>query len=239
MASFRSILLLLATLLPVFVSSYDFPVPPTTFGSNGFANWAAGTWPPSSVGMPLEPQKSSDELLDLLGQLDPKRIQSTIQTLVNFYTRHTASDTTSPTRGIGAARKWLLAQMTELAQPSGGLIKVSLPCYLQDASPRNGIPFPTQICNVQAEITGAVDPGRTYTYTGHYDSRRLNISDYTGYAPGADDNASAVAIALELVRILAPVVKKSPPAASIIIAAVAGEEQGLYGSKFLAQTRKL
>ena len=64
----------------------------------------------------------------------------------------------------------------------------------------------------------------------------MNLSDYTGYAPGADDNASAVAIALEMIRILAPAVKKTPPATSIIIAAVAGEEQGLYGSNFLAQT---
>jgi Zn-dependent M28 family amino/carboxypeptidase len=39
-----------------------------------------------------------------------------------------------------------------------------------------------------------------------------------------------------MIRILAPYVAKSPPAASIIIAAVAGEEQGLYGSNFLAQT---
>jgi Zn-dependent M28 family amino/carboxypeptidase len=95
-----------------------------------------------------------------------------------------------------------------------------------------------QICNVQAEITGAVDPNRTYVYTGHYDSRRINNSDFTNDAPGADDNASAVAIALEMLRILAPVVTKSPPAASIIISAVAGEEQGLFGSNFLAQTRK-
>jgi Zn-dependent M28 family amino/carboxypeptidase len=58
-------------------------------------------------------------------------------------------------------------------------------------------------------------------------------------APGADDNASAVAIALEMVRILAPYVANNPPAASIIIAAVSGEEQGLYGSNFLAQTCKL
>jgi len=48
----------------------------------------------------------------------------------------------------------------------------------------------------------------------------LNVSDFTGDAPGADDNASAVAIALEMVRILAGVITKSPPAASIIIAAV-------------------
>lgn len=70
------------------------------------------------------------------------------------------------------------------------------------------------------------------------DSRRLNNSDSTGYAPGADDNASAVAVALEMIRILAPVVANSPSAATIVIAAVAGEEQSLYGSTFLAQTLK-
>lgn len=127
--------------------------------------------------------------------------------------------------------------MQELAKPANGSMKVSMPCYEQAAT--SALPIPAMICNVQAEITGAIDPNRTYVYTGHYDSRRLNGSDFTGDAPGADDNASAVAIALEMVRILAGVVSKNPPAATIIIAAVAGEEQDLFGSNFLAQTRKL
>ena len=172
---------------------------PLNFGPNGFANWGAGNFPPSNVGSPLVPQSTDPQTLSLLNQLDPNRIQSTIQTLVNFYTRHTASDTTSPTRGIGAARNWLLKEMTDLAEPSNGRMNPSMPCYLQPASPAHGIPFPVDVCNVQVEIKGSVDPNRTYVYTGHYDSRRINNSDYTGYAPGADDNASAVAIALELV----------------------------------------
>ncbi|KAE8440627.1 hypothetical protein EG329_007011 [Mollisiaceae sp. DMI_Dod_QoI] len=218
--------------------TYTFTPSAITFGSNGFANWGDGTWPPSSVGVPLVPQSTDPETLSLLQQMDPSRIQSTIQTLVNFGTRHTASDTTSLTRGIGAARNWLMSEMTELAKPSNGLMKVSMPCYLQPAAPAESMLIAAQVCNVQVEITGAVDPNRTYVYTGHYDSRRLNNSDYTGDAPGADDNASAVAIALEMIRILAPVVPTSPPGASIIIAAVSGEEQGLYGSNFLAQTLK-
>lgn len=230
-------LLLLSTAVNAQNSSSNFVIPLTTFGANGFANWGAGTWPPSSVGEPLIPQSTDTQTLALLDQFDPVRINATIQTLVNFYTRHTASDTTSNITGIGAARNWLLQEMTALAEPSNGLIKVSMPCYLQ-AAVGTTIPFPTEICNVQAEIVGAVDPNRTYVYTGHYDSRRLNVSDYTGYAPGADDNASAVSIALEIVRILASIVGTSPPAASIIIATVAGEEQNLYGSAFLAQTRK-
>jgi Zn-dependent M28 family amino/carboxypeptidase len=91
---------------------------------------------------------------------------------------------------------------------------------------------------VQVKITGIVDLSRIYVYTGHYDLRRLNISNYIDDTPGADDNASAVAITLELIRILAPVVAKTLPAASIIIAAVAGEEEDLYRRNFLAQTRE-
>ena len=218
--------------------SYAYVPPPATFGANGFANWGAGIWPPSNVGVPLVPQSTDSETLSLLNEFEATRIRSTIQTLVNFGTRHTASTTTSKTRGIGAARQWLMKEMTELAKPSNGAIKVSMPCYQQPAAPAEGLPFAVKLCNVQAEIKGSVDSNRTYVYTGHYDSRRLNSSDYTGDAPGADDNASAVAIALEMVRILAPALAKNSPSASIIIAAVAGEEQGLYGSNFLAQTRK-
>jgi hypothetical protein len=209
---------------------------PLTFGPNGFANWAAGNFPPSTVGTPLVPQSTDAETLSLLNQMDPNRIQDTIQTLVNFGTRHTASLTNSTTRGIGAARNWLLDQMTELAKPSNGRMTASMPCYLQPAAPARSILFPVEVCNVQVEITGTVDPNRMYVYTGHYDSRRLNNSDYVGDAPGADDNASAVAIALEMIRILAPVVGANAPPTSIIIAAVSGEEQGLYGSNFLAQS---
>jgi hypothetical protein len=217
-------------------SSYNYVPLSTTFGSNGFANWGAGNWPPSSVGVPLVPQSTDSETLSMLNQIDPSRIETTIQTLVNFGTRHTASMTNSTTRGIGAARNWLFNEMTELAKPSNGSIRISMPCYLQPANPAESMLIAAEVCNVQAEILGSIDPSRAYVYTGHYDSRRLNNSNYWDDAPGADDNASAVAIALEMLRLLAPVVATSPPPASIIIAAVSGEEQGLFGSNFLAQT---
>ena len=178
MISLRDIVCLLG--MTIFISSQEVGASSDyspTFGSNGFANWGAGTWPPSCVGVPLVPQATDAETLALLTQMDPKRIQATIQTLVNFGTRHTASDTTSPTRGIGAARNWLLNEMTELAKPSNGLMNVSMPCYLQQAQPSSGMPIAADVCNVQVHIAGAVDSNRTYVYTGHYDSRRLNNSN--------------------------------------------------------------
>ena len=217
-------------------SSDSFNAPPPTFGSNGFANWGAANFPAADVGVPLQVQRTDDFTSSLVRQFDPRRMRNTVQTLVNFHTRHTASDTTSNTRGIGAARRWLLKEMQQLAKPSKGKIQLSLPCYFQPAVPTAGLPRGVDVCNVQAVIKGAKDANRTYVYTGHYDSRNLNASDFTGFAPGADDNASAVAIALEMVRILAPVIARHPPAATIYIVAVAGEEQGLFGSAFLAQT---
>ena len=70
--------------------------------------------------------------------------------------------------------------------------------------------------------------------SGHYDSRCTDVMDSTSDAPGADDDASGVAVSLELARVLST----RQPAATIVFAAVAGEEQGLYGSRFMAQQFK-
>jgi hypothetical protein len=60
---------------------------------------------------PAAPHQPDPELRDLLQQVDPGRIEATIQALVSFGTRHTASSQTDPVRGIGAATNWVYAQM--------------------------------------------------------------------------------------------------------------------------------
>ncbi|KAI9849332.1 MAG: hypothetical protein M1837_004792 [Sclerophora amabilis] len=62
----------------------------------------------------------------------------------------------------------------------------------------------------------------------------LDVLNYTAEDPGADDDASGVAVSMELARVMAT----RRPSSTIIFAAVAGEEQGLYGSSFLAQQLK-
>src|SRR5690348_9960008 len=54
-------------------------------------------------------------LRQLLGQVDPARIQATITRLVQFGTRHTSSSQTDPNRGIGAATNWVSQQMQAIA----------------------------------------------------------------------------------------------------------------------------
>ena len=137
--------------------------------------WGAGAWPPSNVGIPLVPQAADAELLDMLNQVDPARIQTIIETLTNFGTRHTESAVVSnATYGIVPAREWIAAQMRELAAPSNGKMVVTTPSYIQPADGR--ISFPTEIMDVVATIKGSGDAHR-YAQPGiiFFDGRLILI----------------------------------------------------------------
>ncbi|KAJ7226670.1 hypothetical protein GGX14DRAFT_97724 [Mycena pura] len=190
------------------------------------ANWPIGP------GAPLVPQQPDHELTEMMKQVDPKRIQAIIEKLVSFGTRNTMSNKTDPDRGIGAARDWIAAQMQTFAATSGGRMTVAVPGYLQTTT--GSIIIDTMISNVVATLVGSTDPKRVYVVGGHYDSRNTNNSDFTNDAPGADDDASGVAVTMELARIMAT----HRPAATLMFAAYAGEEQGLFGSAFMASTLK-
>jgi hypothetical protein len=167
------------------------------------------------------------ELRAILREIDPHRIEATVRRLAAFGTRHTLSSQTDPVRGIGAARDWIHAQLQEYA--TGTRMTVELQSFVQPVSPR--VPTPTVITNVVATLPGSVTPERIYVVTGHYDSRATDVLDFTSDAPGADDDASGVAVIMELARVMA----RRAPEATLVFAAVAGEEQGLYGSDHLAQ----
>lgn len=186
----------------------------------------------SGPGQAARPQRPDRELRALLRQVDPDRIEATIQGLVSFGTRHTLSSQDDPNRGIGAARDWLFAQFQDVAAASNGRMTVAKQSYVQPVASR--IPTPTVITNVVATLRGTTDPGRVYVVTGHYDSRVTDVMNFTSDAPGADDDGSGVATVLELARLFAT----RPTEATIIFAAVAGEEQGLYGSNFMATQLK-
>lgn len=181
---------------------------------------------------PATAQPPSRELRALLREIDPARIEATVRTLVSFGTRHTLSAQDDPARGIGAARDWLLAEFRSYAAASGGRMTAQLQSYVQE--PASRIPTATRITNVIATLRGSVTPERVYVVSGHYDSRATDVMDATSDAPGADDDASGVAVVLELARVMAA----RRPASTIVFAAVAGEEQGLYGAAHMAQQFK-
>jgi hypothetical protein len=168
-------------------------------------------------------------LISLIGQIDPNRIQATIEKLVSFGTRHTLSSQTDPVRGIGAATNWVFEQMQGFAAASNGNMTVQKQTFVQPVSSR--IPVPTTITNVISTLQGTASPQRFYVITGHLDSRVTDVLNFTDDAPGADDDGSGVACVLELVRLFAT--HQFP--GTIVLATVAGEEQGLFGSSFMAK----
>ena len=189
---------------------------------------APPAWP-AGPGDPVRAQRPDAQLRAMLAEVDPARIRATIATLVSFGTRHTLSTQTDPRRGIGAARDWIAGQLRAVAATSGGRMVVDVSSYVQQ--PADRIPTATRISNVRATLTGSADPSRVYIVSGHYDSRVTDVMDATSDAPGADDDASGVAVVLELARVMA----RRRPDATVVFLAVAGEEQGLYGSTFAAK----
>jgi hypothetical protein len=180
------------------------------------------------TGSPFSSPRPSSDLVTLLRAIDPTRIQATIQTLSAFGTRHTLSSQTDPNRGIGAATAWVAQQMQAIAATSSGRMTVQQQSFVQPVTAT--IPVPTTITNVIATLQGTASPERFYVITGHLDSRCTDITDFTSDAPGADDDASGVAVVLELARLFAP--HQFP--GTLVFAAVSGEEEGLYGSTFMA-----
>ena len=172
----------------------------------------------------------NNDLRDLLSQIDPNRIQATIEQLITFGTRHTASSQTDPARGIGAAYTWVFQQMQAIAATSNGNMTVQQQTFTQQPVPGR-LTNPTSITNTILTMQGTANPQRFYVVTGHLDSRVTNLLDSTSDAPGADDDGSGVACVLELARLFAT--QQFP--GTIIFAAVSGEEEGLFGSTYMAQ----
>ncbi|WP_258240768.1 M28 family metallopeptidase [Pseudidiomarina homiensis] len=170
-----------------------------------------------------------EKLHDIAAAVSPERIEQDITKLVSFGTRHTLSETASDTRGIGAARRWIKAEFDRISEACGGCLEV----YYQSEviSGETRIPEPTEVVSVIAVQRGAVDPSRYVIMSGDIDSRVSDVMDATSDAPGANDNASGVAGTLEAARVLS----QYEFAGSIVYAALAGEEQGLFGGRIMAE----
>lgn len=177
--------------------------------------------------------KQDAAIKQMTDEVSSKNIEATIRKLVSFKTRHTLSDTTSKTTGIGAARNWIKAEYEKYAAESHGRMTVQFDTFTQQKKIR--VDRPVKLKNVLAILKGT-DPkdNRVYIVSGHYDSRMSDIMEPNGDEPGANDDASGTAVSMEIARIMA---KRSFPA-TIIFMAVAGEEQGLDGSAHVAKRAK-
>ncbi|MFA4892452.1 M20/M25/M40 family metallo-hydrolase [Brevundimonas sp.] len=163
----------------------------------------------------------------LAGDVQPERMRTDIEALVGFGTRHTLSETQSDTRGIGAARRWTQGQFEAISRDCDGCLTIFTP---SDTVTGPRVPTPTEVVDVVAIQRGTGDPNRVIVISGHIDSRVTDVMNFTADAPGANDDASGVAAVLEAARVLS----KHRFDATLVFAALSGEEQGLLGGKILA-----
>jgi Zn-dependent M28 family amino/carboxypeptidase len=170
-------------------------------------------------------------LRDIANSPDPKQLQATVQALVGFGTRHTLSDTVSSKRGIGAARRWAQSRFEQISRDCDGCLSIVTPSQTVTGK---RVPKPAEIMDVVAIQKGTTDPERVIVLTGHIDSRVTDPMNATADAPGADDDASGVAVVIEAARILS----RQKFAATLVYGVLSGEEQGLYGGKVLADYAK-
>jgi Zn-dependent M28 family amino/carboxypeptidase len=170
--------------------------------------------------------------------ISAERVKSDIEKLVSFRNRSTlsAQDPASIAagHGIGAAREWIKSEFERYSRECGDCLEVKTDTFTQPVSER--VAKPTEITNVYAVLKGSnpKDATRIVLVTGHYDSRNSSNENVTDPAPGANDDASGTAVSLECARVLS----KLKFAGTIIFLTVAGEEQGLYGSKHFADMAK-
>ncbi len=162
------------------------------------------------------------------------RLEKDIRKLAGFGTRHTLSDTTSETRGIGAARRWIKSEFDNIAADCNGCLEVSFQKSLVPAEGNRRIPEDTWVVNVLAVQRGALYPDRYVIMSGDIDSRVSDPLNGTSDSPGANDNASGMAGTIEAARILS----KYQFPTSIIYVGLSGEEQGLFGGKHMAKVAK-
>jgi hypothetical protein len=198
----------------------------------------AGALAQDGANQTVPPMAADPRIAAALQQVSAQRIQSDIEKLVSFGTRLTLSaqdeQAIAAGHGIGAAREWIKAQFEQYSKDCGGCLEVKTDGFTEQ--PMERIPKATEITNVYAVLKGT-DPTqakRIVLVTGHYDSRNSDTLDVNGGAPGANDDASGTTVSLECARVLTKL--KFP--GTIVFLAVAGEEQGLNGSKHFAKMAK-
>lgn len=183
----------------------------------------------ATVSICAQTTKPDAEIQKMIKEVSAKNIETSIRKLVSFGTRNTLSEQDNPTRGIGAARDWIFAEMQKINADCGGCMTVEKQSFLQAKAAR--VPEPTTLTNVVATLKGATNPDRYYVVSGHYDSMCTSPTDAKCDAPGANDDASGTAAVIELARVMS----KRKYDATIVFMTVPGEEQGLLGAAYYAQ----
>ncbi len=186
--------------------------------------------------MPVAP--ADPAIAQAIAGISPERIHADIEKLVSFKNRSTLSSMDTdlpPGTGVTAAADWIFAEFTRISQACGGCLEVKRDDYMEPANPAplSRVKRETRVQNIYAVLKGT-DPAqaaRRVLVSGHYDSRNSDNFNTHDPAPGANDDASGAAVSIESARMLSKLRFPS----TIVFLTVAGEEQGLIGSRHFAK----
>ncbi|MBM4060846.1 MAG: M20/M25/M40 family metallo-hydrolase, partial [Planctomycetes bacterium] len=143
------------------------------------------------------------------------------------------------TEGLTAARDWIAARLGELGLEPGGDDGTFLQAFREAAGPDGG---PVLLHNVVGVLRGTNQAlaGQSAVLGAHYDHLGRGWPDVReGMAGqihnGADDNASGIAVLLEVARVLKAQLR---PERSVVFVAFSGEEWGRKGSRFYVRAMR-
>src|SRR5579863_5785590 len=134
--------------------------------------------------------------------VDEAGMRSLLQQLVACGTRNSLSSWVNSKRGVGCGRDAIVARLDQIAHDSGGTLQIVVDKFDATSGRTNGKPVPFE--NVYGILPGS-DPALAKTIfviSGHMDSRASDVMDPQIDAPGADDDASGVAVSMECARLL-------------------------------------
>jgi len=162
----------------------------------------------------LAPKSVNPQIADYISQVNSDSVRAVIQGLQDFGTRYMLNDNRKE------VATWIMQKFL-----SYGYTNVELDSFLTYY-----VDTLWQY-NVVCTLSGSSAPEEVYVVGGHYDS--WTTTDPASYAPGANDNATAVAATVEIARIM----KKNnyQPESTIKFMLYAAEERGLFGSFYHAQ----
>ncbi|WP_127845024.1 M28 family peptidase [Psychroflexus aestuariivivens] len=174
------------------------------------------------------------KIYNIIDDISAEKLENSVQDLVDFGTRNTFSETESEKRGIGAARRWIKNEFDNISKSCDDCLEVFY--QTKTVTPKMGsrVPKTADVVNVVAIQKGKKYPNSYIIMSGDIDSRASDTQDFKTDAPGANDNATGIAGAIEAARVLS----KYEFDHSILYVGLSGEEQGLFGGQFLAEYAK-
>jgi hypothetical protein len=186
--------------------------------------------PPTTKPAPKLPPRPAGSIART--EIDEAGMRVLVEELVACGTRNSLSSWSDPKRGIGCGRDRIVARWKDIARSSGGRMQVVDDTFDATSGRTYGKPVPFE--NIYGILPGS-DPALAKTVfivSGHMDTRASDVMDPNIDAPGADDDASGVAVSMECARLLtgAGKVGSANYRATLLFAAVSGEEQGLLGA---------